>query len=67
MDLDYSGVSELCYSCLYLADCWEARNRYVLDCWNYESVEEDAYPDGDAYWEYMNAALFGKEAVGHAD
>ena len=59
-------MAHLCYCCLHLEDCWVARNQYpVLDCAEFEP--EDEYPDGDAYWEYMNASLYGKEPIGHED
>ena len=56
----------LCHTCLHSQDCYEAHTRYpILDCGEFEP--EDAEPDGDAYWEYMNASLYGHEPVGHGD
>ena len=58
-------VLHLCDCCLHVKECWEAHSNYpILECWEFES-DEEPYPDGDAYWEYMNASLYGKEAIGH--
>ena len=56
----------LCYRCLHAQDCWEAHDKeLVLSCIEFE--EWGPEPDGDAYWEYMNASLYGHEPIGHGD
>ena len=62
---DYNE-DHLCSRCIHAQDCWEAHNKkLVLDCNEFEPWEPE--PDGDAYWEYMNASLYGREPVGHGD
>ena len=68
MGQSLSGEEHLCYICLHSQDCWEAHTKFpILDCSEFEPLEGDIYPDGDAYWEYMGAALFNREPIGHGD
>ena len=61
-------MAHLCHCCLHAEGCWRAQIDYpIFDCDEFEPEDEEEYLDGDAYWEYMNAALYGKEVVGHAD
>ena len=66
--MDDCATYHLCANCLHFEGCWIAQNKFpVFDCSEFEPEDDEEYPDGDAYWEYINAALYGKEVVGHAD
>jgi hypothetical protein len=63
---DYPFIVHLCDSCVHAEYCEGERQSFpIRECGAYECDEPDI--DGDAYWEYMNASLYGREVIGHED
>ena len=60
MTIDFEPVCHLCQACKLSDECPLAKMFPILDCQDFDDgYRGPEYPDGDAYWEYRGAELFG--------